>query len=83
MYKKTMKILNLIIALLILGFSACSQEKTPEVSTGTLIFQSGFEPDSKVVAKGSEADIIGVDRSFADHNDWVKWIGQSPGYWQF
>ena len=74
-----MKNLYLIIAFLFLIFSACAQEKTSEIANnGTLIFQSGFEAGSKVIAKGSEADIIGTDRSFADHNDWVNDLDNHP-----
>jgi hypothetical protein len=58
--------------------SACAQDKTPSVSNGTLIFQSGFEPDSKVVPSGSDADIIGADHSLPDHNDWVKDFDNNP-----
>ncbi len=79
-----MKNIYLTFAFLILVFQACAQEKTPEVSnTGTLIFQSGFEPDSKVVRAGSEADITGVDRSFSDHNDWVKDFDNHPDIGNF
>ena len=78
-----MKNLYLTFAFFFLLFLACAQEKTPEAITGTLIFQSGFEPDSKIIAKGSEADIIGVDRSFADHNDWVNGLDNHPDIGNF
>ena len=61
-----------MMMLLFLVLSACAQEKVPEIENGTLIFQSGFEPDSKVIRSGSDADISGIDHSFTDHNDWVK-----------
>jgi hypothetical protein len=58
-----MKNIYLTIAFLYLAFTACAQEKTSESAhNGTLIFQSGFEAGSKVIAKGSEADIIGTDK---------------------
>jgi len=66
-----MNILTSFYLIVALIFATCKQsenEKNP-VSNGQLIFQSGFENESKVVAKGSDADIIGVDKSFPDHND--------------
>ncbi|MCL4481214.1 MAG: hypothetical protein M1445_01090 [Bacteroidetes bacterium] len=73
-----MRNIFLIIAFQILLFSACAQEKQTEKQNGTLIFQSGFEPDSKVVPQGSEADIIGTDHSLPDHNDWVNDLDNNP-----
>lgn len=35
-----------------------------------LIFQSGFERDSRVIPRGSDADIVGVDNSVNMKNDW-------------
>ena len=79
-----MKNLYLIIAFFFLIVSACAQEKTSEIiNSRTLIFQSGFESGSKVVAKGSEADIIGTDKSFADHNDWVIDLDNNPDIGNF
>ncbi len=66
-----MKKLILIFLVQLFLFSACAQEKATEPISGELIFQSGFEPDSKVIPKGSEADIIGNDRSLPDHSDWT------------
>lgn len=78
-----MKTLSLICIILVLFFPACAQEKTSEETNGTLIFQSGFEPDSKVVAKGSDADISGADCSFTDHNDWVAHLDNHPDIGNF
>jgi|AGTN01.1.fsa_nt_gi hypothetical protein len=79
-----MKTLYLIFALLlILLFPTCDKEKASEVNSGTLIFQSGFEPDSKVVAIGSGADIIGTDYSLPDHNDWVNELDNHPDIGNF
>ncbi len=78
-----MKNSNLFISFFLLVFTACAQEKTPETVNGTLLFQSGFEPDSKVIAKGSDADITGIDRSFADHNDWVNGLDNHPDIGNF
>ncbi|HSH19085.1 MAG TPA: hypothetical protein VLA03_01455 [Draconibacterium sp.] len=66
-----MKYLILFFSTLALILTACAQEPKLEIIQEELIFQSGFEPGSKVVARGSEADIIGIDSSFPDHNDWT------------
>lgn len=65
-----MKKLNLILTLCIILISACAQENAPAPVNGKLIFQSGFEPNSKVIPRGSEADITGTDVTLPDHNDW-------------
>ncbi|MDP3180668.1 MAG: hypothetical protein Q8M67_02530 [Bacteroidota bacterium] len=78
-----MKILYLAIVFQIILLTACAQEKTPESNTGTLIFQSGFEPGSKVIAKGSDADIVGMDNSMTDHNDWVNDFDNHPDIGNF
>ncbi|MDX1284636.1 MAG: hypothetical protein R3182_06480 [Draconibacterium sp.] len=43
-----------------------------------LIFQSGFEPDSKVIPRGNDADIIGKDKSLSKENDWVNDLDKHP-----
>jgi hypothetical protein len=55
-----------------------------------LIFQSGFEPDSKVVTRGegvitihSDADIVGADQSLSPPNDWVKDLDDHPDIGNF
>jgi len=73
----------ILILFQLLSFTACAQEKQTEKANGTLIFQSGFEPDSRVVAAGSEADIIGTDHSLADHNDWVNDLDNNPDIGNF
>jgi hypothetical protein len=78
-----MKNLQLLIILQFLALTACAQEKSPETENGILIFQSGFEPDSKVIKSGSEADITGTDKSFSDHNDWVKDFDNHPDIGNF
>ncbi|HCY41326.1 MAG TPA: hypothetical protein DHV48_08230 [Prolixibacteraceae bacterium] len=78
-----MKSLYLIIVFQIILFTACAQEKTPELNSGTLIFQSGFEPDSKVIAKGSDSDIIGIDKTFSGQNDWVSDLDNHPDIGNF
>ncbi|MCE1200103.1 MAG: hypothetical protein LWW85_14130, partial [Marinilabiliales bacterium] len=59
------------------SFQSCAQE-SPTHHNGTLIFQSGFEPTSSVVSKGGDADIIGIDHSLPDHNDWVMDLDENP-----
>jgi hypothetical protein len=63
--------------------SACKQEQTKEVSSPELIFHSGFEPESEVIARGSDADIIGTDYSYEDHNNWVKDLDNHPDIGDF
>ncbi|MGV8094622.1 MAG: hypothetical protein AB2L24_22440 [Mangrovibacterium sp.] len=77
-----MKVLYLIVALC-LFFSACGQEQGSGTAEGELIFQSGFEPDSKVVVAGSDADIVGTDTSLSDHNDWVNDLDNHPDIGNF
>lgn len=45
---------------------------------GVLVFQSGFEPSSEVIARGSDADIVGKDNSFSAQNDWVANLDNHP-----
>lgn len=78
-----MKKLYFSLTFLLLFFTSCAQEKQSTVSNGTLIFQSGFEPGSRVVASGSEADIIGIDASKSDHNDWVSDLDNNPDIGNF
>jgi hypothetical protein len=70
-----MKMNILFTFFLLISISIASCNKKEEVqnnaSGGQLIFQSGFEADSRVVPVGSEADITGIDKSLPDHNDWV------------
>lgn len=73
-----MRNLFLLAALQMLLFAACAQTPVPDAPIGELIFQSGFEPGSQVVAKGSEADIVGVDRSLTDRSDWVNDLDNHP-----
>jgi hypothetical protein len=69
---------NILISFLILAISGCAQENMTRKVNGTLLFQSGFEPDSKVIAKGGDADISGTDHSFADRNNWINDLDANP-----
>lgn len=62
-------------------FVACAQEPLPEnlpLEKAELIFQSGFEPGSAVIPKGSDADITGKDLSVEAPNDWVLDFDKHP-----
>ncbi|MCX6330027.1 MAG: hypothetical protein NTZ85_11030 [Bacteroidia bacterium] len=76
---------RIILLSLIALLTACSngQDKINTGSTGELIFQSGFEADSKVISKNGDADITGIDRSFPDHNDWVQDFDNHPNIGNF
>ena len=78
-----MKKLYFSLTLLLLFLTSCAQEKQSTVTNGTLIFQSGFEPGSRVIASGSDADIVGIDTSKPDHNDWVNDLDNNPDIGSF
>lgn len=78
-----MKFINVLISVSLLLLAACSQKQETPVAETELIFQSGFEPDSKVVALGSDADIVGIDYSLADHNDWVADLDENTAVGNF
>ena len=73
---------HLLILLIILQiFTACAQDSQPEIFQplkAELIFQSGFEPGSKVIVKGNDADIEGTDNTFSEKNDWVTDFDKHP-----
>ena len=80
--KTTLFILTIQLAV----FTACAQEKQSEVKPpekAELIFQSGFEPGSTVVAKGTESDITGKDLSVAVPNDWTADFDNHPEVGEF
>lgn len=51
---------------------SCAMENQISKTQAELLFQSGFEPNSKVIPKGSDADIVGVDNSVDVKNDWTN-----------
>ena len=73
-----MKKLFLLLTVSLILFTACAQKDGQEILTEELIFQSGFEPGSKVITKGSEADIVGIDQSFSNHNNWENDFNNHP-----
>ncbi len=48
-----------------------------------LVFQSGFEPDSRVVQVDADADIEGRDSSFGEKSDWVEDLDRHPDVGEF
>ena len=62
----------------ILFFTACQSEENIQNPVEELIFQSGFEPGSEVVSRGSDADIVGLDLSVAEKGDWVNDFDDHP-----
>ena len=59
--------------ILMYSFVSCSQKlQNEDVLEPVLIFQSGFEPDSRIIPRGSDEDITGSDKSLNEKNDWVK-----------
>jgi hypothetical protein len=59
-----------------LVFSLAAQKTNS--STEELIFQSGFEPDSKIIPRNDDADITGKDKSLKNDNDWVADFDNHP-----
>jgi hypothetical protein len=72
-----------LIAVLISANCKQTQKDNNSLSNGQMIFQSGFENDSKIIPAGSEADLIGVDKSLPDHNDWVNDLDKNPNIGNF
>lgn len=52
-----------------------------------LIFQSGFEPQSKIIPNTAnphaDADIVGIDTSLSEKNDWVNELDNHPDIGDF
>lgn len=64
---------------------SCINENSPKetLDEGQLIFQSGFEDNSRVIPKNSDADIAGTDLSLLHHNDWEKDLDNNPNIGNF
>jgi hypothetical protein len=73
-----------LLPIILISLVGCKQ--THDLTTATtepnLIFQSGFEDDT-VIAKNGDADIVGADKSLADHNDWIKDLDNHPNIGNF
>jgi len=65
------------------GCRGNASEVTGMSDAGELIFRSGFEPESAVVPRGSNDDILGVDRSVAAPNDWQSDLEGHPKFGSF
>lgn len=74
---KALKFILMIFGILLTGSLYGQSDKE------TLIFHSGFEPGSKVINRDNDADIVGIDRSFSDHNDWVNDFDNHPDIGNF
>ena len=77
------RILLLAFAVLLVSMN-CRKDETLNMPAqdGDLIFQSGFENDS-VIARGSDADIVGADKKLSGHNDWEKDLDNHPDIGNF
>jgi hypothetical protein len=75
-----MRNIKIIIIVFATVFISCSQQQKEEetIPEPVLIFQSGFEPESKVIPRGSDSDITGTDLSLNEKNDWVTDLDENP-----
>lgn len=80
-----MNISSYIPFALFCSFAACSSDQVSQSTSsgGDLIFQSGFENDSRVVSRNDDSDLIGSDRSLSAHSDWVKDLDEHPAIGNF
>lgn len=72
----------IVILLTVLLFSFTTDLNGQTTGT-TLIFQSGFEGNSEVVDRNGDADIVGIDNSLPDHNDWTNDLDDNPNIGNF
>lgn len=71
--------------ILFILMAGCSSDTASERERqeGELIFQSGFEDDSRVVRRNGDSDVVGIDRSLSANNDWVKDLDDHPDIGEF
>lgn len=62
---------------------ACIFQESSAQAGGELIFQSGFEANSKVVPRRADSDIVGTDKSLRKKNDWVRDLDNHPNIGSF
>jgi hypothetical protein len=75
---------HLLITPLLLIVVGCSgQISKSTASEGELIFQSGFEHDSKITDRNGNSDVVGIDGSASEHNDWVNDLDNHPNIGNF
>ena len=65
------------------GACASGQASKSDTSSGELIFQSGFEQDSRVIARNGDSDVVGTDRSLSRRNDWLNDLDNHPDIGSF
>ncbi|MEJ7769597.1 MAG: hypothetical protein WKF89_17390 [Chitinophagaceae bacterium] len=67
--RRFVPVLSFICFILFCG--SCAKFVRNGQGNGEMIFQSGFEDSSIVIARNSNSDIVGKDNSLNVHNDWV------------
>ena len=75
-----------IFPFLLLIIAGCSSKKLSQSKFphGELIFQSGFENDSKVTNQtNGNSDLVGIDHSVSAHNDWINDLDNHPNIGNF
>ena len=80
------KKLLILLALSLPFVGTGCQQSTPIGTTpanSELIFQSGFEDNVRILPRNGDDDIVGTDRSLADHNDWVNDLDNHPAVGNF
>jgi len=77
--------LSFVFPVVLFALAACGPKQiaTNNFTEGELIFQSGFENDSKVIPTNNEADIIGADKTLPKPNDWVNDLDNHPDIGNF
>jgi len=77
--------LSFFFPFILFALAACGPKQiaTSNFTEGELIFQSGFENDSKVIPTNNEADIIGADNTLPKPNDWVSDLDNHPNIGNF
>lgn len=74
---------SIFFFLLIAAGCASEQASKNNSSEGELIFQSGFEGDSRVISRNGDSDVVGVDQSVSMRNDWVNDFDNHPAIGNF
>jgi hypothetical protein len=67
---------SIIVVIFFLSVCAVPEKVVP--NEAELIFQTGFEPQSRIIPRGNDADITGTDRSLDVNNDWVRDLDENP-----
>ncbi|MCC5931664.1 MAG: hypothetical protein JJU28_20630 [Cyclobacteriaceae bacterium] len=67
-----MRVCLFLIIVVLFFFTGCAETYKMVQKEEELIFQSGFEPESKVIPRGNDADITGTDNTLDIKNDWVR-----------